>query len=748
MVTGVGIAIAVILADAEPTGGPLLDAFYRSLIMVATIAAAARARRRVLLVAAAVVAIGSDGWMLAPAGTALVLSFALAWTDRRDRVAGGLAGMLIAWTALNLSWPASPTGASALLAAVALVPLWFSGYRVSRRGTRRNIRIGLLVAAVAMVIGVVSGAVLAATQRSTLVDAADSTVAAARVISTGSGEGSGRSFRNNQEQFDSVASAAGSWWAAPARLVPGVAQNVRAVEIAASAGAELNGVAAGLAATVDYDALSRPDGSIDLPLLASYEEPTASASLAVRTARSQLSDVRAPWLVPPIADQLDEFLAHLDEAAGATTIAAAATRELPGILGADGPRRYLLLLGSPAEARDLGGHIGNWAELTAVDGKLDVARVGEPYELFSPASAVRPELSSDLDLPASLVEMDPTRFPQNWGASPDLATVGRLAADLYPRTPGGAPIDGVLYADPTAFAALLEVTGPIEADGFMMTADNAVQFLTVDQFQPSAGDGTQQPGGDERSVTPFVRSALERFTDSPHPSPSQLANAFGGAISAGHLQFATSTVPPRGLLRLTGLDQPIAREQGGDFVAVVTRNANPSKIDSFLHRTIDYFVEWDAASGATRSRVVVTLRNDASGSGASGLVNGAAVAIPLGTNRTELSILSPFDAVGAMVDGVPVGVGTREDVHGLSRHSLVVDLAPGGEQTVILDLEGRVERGPAYRLGWYNQPLPNEDDSRVIIDPDGAKLSNGIESGSILVGPKRVEDLTFGIEGR
>jgi hypothetical protein len=170
VVTGVGIAIAVILADAEPTGGPLLDAFYRSLIMVATIAAAARARRRVLLVAAAVVAIGSDGWMLAPAGTALVLSFALAWTDRRDRVAGGLAGMLIAWTALNLSWPASPTGASALLAAVALVPLWFSGYRVSRRGAqehphrspgrcgghgdRRRLR-----------------AVLAATQRSTLVGA-------------------------------------------------------------------------------------------------------------------------------------------------------------------------------------------------------------------------------------------------------------------------------------------------------------------------------------------------------------------------------------------------------------------------------------------------------------------------------------------------------------------------------------------------------------------------------------------------
>lgn len=739
VVLGVGIAVAVTCTDAAPTGNSAIDAAYRAGIMVATIVAGARARRRVLLIAAGLVAIGSDGWMLVPAAVALVLSFVLAWTDRRDRAAGGVAGALIAWAALSLSWPASPTGASAMLAALALVPLWYSGYRVARRSTRRSIRIGVIVGVAVLAVGAIAGAILAATQRSTLLSAADSTVSAARVISAGAGDGTDAAFRENQQQFEAVASAAGSWWAAPSKLVPGVAQNVRAVAAAATAGAELNGVAAELATAVDYDALSRPDGSIDLARLASYEAPATRAADAVGTARTELGALGSPWLVPPVADQLDEFVGHLDEAAGATTTAAEATAALPAILGADGPRRYLLLLGSPAEARDLGGHIGNWAELTAVDGKLDVVRVGEPYELFSPASALRPQLSGDLDLPSSLTEMDPTRFPQNWGASPDLATVARLASDLYPQTPGGAPIDGVMYADPTAFAALLELTGPVEADGQTLSADNAVQFLTKDQYQTSNG-------GDERSVTPLVRAALDRFTESPLPGPSRIASVFGPVVDAGHLQFVLNGSRGGDLLRRTKLDQPLIAPTGGDLVAVINRNANPSKIDSYLHRTIDYLIAWDPASGKTTSRVIVTMRNDAPASGVSTLVNGSAFVMAPATNRTELSILSPLVAVGAMLDGKQHPYGTRDDVHDLRRYSLVVDLPPGGERTVILDLEGEIDPGPTYHLAWYNQPLPNRDASRVVLDPVGATLPGGGDRGSVKVGSDRVEHLAIEVE--
>lgn len=488
VVIALSICTAVLFCETAPTGNGIIDALYRSALITLTVLAGARARRRVLLISAALVSVGTDGWTVVPALIALALSFALAWIDRRERVAGGLAGALIGYCAMNLAWPASPDGATVLLAGAALLPLWVSGYRVARRQTRRLVRMVAAAAVVIMLVGTLSGVVLAATQRSTLESAAESTESAAAVVASGSTSGSSEDLRASAEKFAEVADAAGSWWATPASLVPVVAQNTRAIRAAASTGADLSGVAADLASGVDYDALARPDGSLDVQTLASYEPLANETHATVTQARSDLEAVASPWLVAPVAQRLDEYLAHLDRAESATAIAATATAELPAMLGMDGPKRYLLLLGSPAEARDLGGHIGNWAELTAVDGRLDVIEVGQPYELFGPMSDNRPSVSEGLDLPASLLEVDPTRFPQNWGSSPDLSTVARLAADLFPQARGGAPIDGVIYADPTAFAALLSVTGPVTVGDTTLSADNAVKFLTRDQYAAEVPD--------------------------------------------------------------------------------------------------------------------------------------------------------------------------------------------------------------------------------------------------------------------
>jgi hypothetical protein len=316
--------------------------------------------------------------------------------------------------------------------------------------------------------------------------------------------------------------------------------------------------------------------------------------------------------------------------------------------------------------------------------------------------------------------------------------VARLVADLYPQVSGGQPVDGVLYADPTAFAALLQVTGPVEAEGLALSADDAVQFLTVDQYV--AADGEARP------VTPLIRSALDRFTDSALPGPTRLADVFGPVVRSGHLQLALVDSGGATLAGTVGLDQPLRRHEGGDLVAVINRNANPSKIDAYLRREIDYLVDWDPEDGDVRSRLVVTLHNDAPASGLPPLVIGSSVALPPGTNRTELSMLSPLDAVGAMVDGQASGFGTRTDVDGLHRYALLVDLPPGGTRTVVFDLEGRVRPGTEYDLTWYNQPLPADDSSRLVVEPVGTTLAGGEDRGSVAVGTRRVERLSVRAE--
>lgn len=732
------MAAAISFCETAPTGNELIDAVYRSSIITLTVLAGARARRRVLLISAALVSVGSDGWTVVPALLALALSFALAWIDRRERVAGGIAGALIGYCALNLAWPVSPNGATVLLGAAAVLPLWASGYKVARSRTRRWVRIAAAAAFGIMLVGALSGVALAITQRSPLESAAASTESAAAVVAAGSTSGSSADLRASSEKFAGVADAAGSWWASPASLVPVVAQNTRAIRTAASTGAELSGVAADLASQVNYDALARPDGSLDIQTLASYEPLAAETRDTVTQARSDLEAVSSPWLVAPVAERLDEYMAHLDRAESATAIAATAAAELPTMLGLDGPKRYLLLLGSPAEARDLGGHIGNWAELTAVDGRLDVIEVGQPYELFGPMSENRPAVSENLDLPASLLEVDPTRFPQNWGSSPDLGTVARLAADLFPQARGGPPVDGVIYADPTAFAALLSVTGPVTVGDTTLSADNAVDFLTREQY------ATEVP---DQVVNDLVSAGLDRLASQQLPGPTGLAEAFGPSVRAGHLQFVLTEPATSDLLRQVGLDRPLTAADGTDMVAVINRNANPSKIDAFLERTIDYRIRWNPETGEATTRVVVTMHNSSPTGGLPVEFIGGRVGNEPGTNRTELSVLSRFDAIGAMLDGEPLALGRRDDINDLQRYTVAVDIPPGGSRTVIMDLTGEVDPGPEYRLTWFSQPLPNADRARVIVEPLGTTLLGGQTSAAHQLDDSRVQFLRFLAEG-
>ena len=150
-------------------GNSAIDAAYRAGIMAATIVAGARARRRC---PADRRRAGGDRLRRLDAGARGRRAGAVVRPrlDRSTRPARGRGR----WSADRLGraracrGPCHRRARRALLAAAALVPLWYSGYRVARRSTRRRIRIGLLVGVAVLAVGAIAGAILAATQRSTL----------------------------------------------------------------------------------------------------------------------------------------------------------------------------------------------------------------------------------------------------------------------------------------------------------------------------------------------------------------------------------------------------------------------------------------------------------------------------------------------------------------------------------------------------------------------------------------------------
>jgi hypothetical protein len=722
-----GAAIAVVALDAAPTGWDLADAVERAALVVLCALAGSRARRWTFL-PPGVLAVLCGGLVGRAAGAVVVIgAIALLALHRRHRVAGAVLGAAAGIGVLDLRWPPTPIDSAPLLTVAltvaALAPMLVTGYRRSRSRTRRRVRfVGLALGAFVLV-GLASAALFGLQQRDAVNEAVELTRSAVDSVGSNDPTAVRRSFEEASIAFQDVADTAGSWWTAPARALPVVGSNLEAVRTAAASGARLDEVAADLSESVDQERLRRADGGIDLAVLASMEGPVTAASEAIAQAHDELDSTRSPWLLGPVSDRLAEFDRELDRTGSTAEIAQLAVERAPALLGAEGPRRYLLLLGNPAESRDLGGHLGNWAEIVVDDGVMRMVEVGTPYDLLSPYTSPPPPMTPGA-YPQSLVEMRPQYFPQNWSASPDLPTVARLAAELYPQARPGAPLDGVIYADPAAFAALLEITGPVPVPGTDRTisSDNAVDFLTREQFEviPDNGDGS-------RALDDVITDAVDRFARTQLPSPRRLGDVFGPVVAEGRLQFASLHPEDDALLDRVGLLGSATRQGDHDLLAVLSRNANPSKVDAYLRREISYEVSWDPETGRTRSRVTVRLTNDLPDGPLPPVVTQTPPGVPVGTNRTVLAILSPLSSRAATLDGDPTGVGTQRETAGLWRHTVLLDIAPGATRTVTFDLDGTLGTG-RYVLDWVGQPLAQASTATVRVTSSGAALSSGAAS--------------------
>lgn len=722
VVVTVVVAIGAALVGAAPTGGERIDLVERVGAAVVMTLAGSRARRGSLIVGGVAVGVAGNLVGIVAGAVALLSASALVTTERRSRVVGAVSGGAVFLGSLHLDvdwFPYASTSVGVLACGVVLR----SGYRNTPRSPRRVIRRVLAGIVLLVLLSAAVAGVSALHVRSELIAAADATERALDAVRSGETAESASTFASAEREFTHARSHLNAPWMLPARLIPVMSQNVRAVDEIATIGGALTATAGRNAPDIDYDRLL-VDGGVDLELLETFRAPLASTALELNQARRVLRDQDPAWLVGPVSEQRALLESKVRELYGQARLAATAVDRVPEMFGADGARRYLILLGNPAEARDLGGHIGNWAEIVADGGRLTLAEVGVPRDLaMLPES---PGISDPASLPPSYVAMRPAVFPQNWASSPDVGAVGRVSAELFEQRTG-RKVDGVLYADPFTFAAFVELTGPVTVPAvvppFELTQENAAAFLISDQYRLFADD----TDGNE-AVTSLVREVFDQVTRLRLPGPKALADRFSPLVASGRLRFVSMHPADDDLLDLVHLGSSTPVPDGGDLLGVINRNANPSKIDAFLRRSTEVNVQWDPRSGEVGSTVAVTLVNEAPTTGWSRTVIGGGVGQPDGTNVTDLAILSPHELLRASVDGAPAAIrSTWEGSYW--RHEIRMTLPSGGTQTAVFELAGIVTPGDRYRLRTIGQPLVEAGPVQATIEPEvGSVLArSGVE---------------------
>lgn len=711
----VALGIAVVggllaaTAGAKPTGSATIDALLVTLSVAAVVWASASAPWWAPASASGLGAVIAFDPIVALVGAAGFVAGLVIGVRRRDQSAMRAIVGAIALNVLIRSELEGFLGLSALIGISASIALFVLGVRRRPSVVRRWAWNGVAATGAFTVVALAALAVSATSTRPDITNGARIAKEAIATLNDGDYATAADQFADASNSFRAADQRLGGLLAAPSRLVPGVAQNATAAAHLSAAAAAGTADAAAALRAIDPASLTVVDGTIDLEAIEAIEAPLLQVQSALEELRLLTDEVDSPWLLDAIQTELADLDERLDQNEPRLDNAIAAVRLAPQMLGEDGERRYLILFTTPAEARGLGGFIGNFAEITVADGRIEVSRFGRTGELNAAASDNRASCDA---CPAEFLARY-GRFGFDIGPGATVGTgawsnlpvaahypyVAETAAVLYPQS-GGEALDGVAVMDPYVLQALMGYTGPIDVPelGVTVQPSQAAQFILRDQYV--LGEDTEVR---VEALDTLGQALIEGLLTGSLPEPSVIARDLGPLIEERRLLLWTGDTDEQELLERTGLlgSMPTLGDDGGFSVSVT--NAGESKIDVFLDRDVDVRVE-TADDGTRRLVADVTLANTAPASGLPAYVIGNNYGLPPGTSRMFLTFYGPSGLLEATRNGVQMGVAPQTEA-GWFGYGLNEGIGPG--ESVDYRLEFQLEPADDDRedpVVWW-QPL-------------------------------------------
>ncbi|TCJ33293.1 DUF4012 domain-containing protein [Parafrankia sp. BMG5.11] len=330
--------------------------------------------------------------------------------------------------------------------------------------------------------------------------------------------------------------------------------------------------------------------AVNVRALAVARAPAARARAAVESFEAAARRVSGcGWLGGAVGldEAREEAVATGSRLHGALDTLVLATRLGPGMLGADGPRRYLLVVQNPAESRTNGGIIGGFGVLTATGGRLELDDISGNGALPGGSTQARPVTALSPEFAARYGAFWPARVWANVNLTPDYPSAGRLYSQLY-RAGTGTAVDGTISLDPTTLSYLLAATRPaVLPDGRVITAGELVELVESRVYQEI--DDVAARDAFFAAVGEAVYEAVVSDAGAAGGTEN-LLRVMARAAREGRLLVSSNHADEQEVLSSTVLGGALP-EAPGPFLGVVTQNATASKLDYWLRRSTTYRME-------------------------------------------------------------------------------------------------------------------------------------------------------------
>lgn len=408
------------------------------------------------------------------------------------------------------------------------------------------------------------------------------------------------------------------------------------------------------------------DGTrLELEILRAEQPRLTELAAAAAKLDSQAQAISNPAYLSLIRDargQLQDQTSKLAQLLGNTSIAA---QLAPSMLGANGPRTYLMVFQNNAEARGTGGLLGGFGVLRFDNGMPVVDAVAPNTELKGASAAI--DLGSEFNSAYGWV--NPLSDFRNSNLSPHFPYAAQIWKSMWEQQ-SQVHIDGVITVDPVALSYLLGALGPVTLpDGELINQENVVeltQSIAYTRFAP----GDQAPEGisdvdlewynrqseynrawyrkDRASVQrkqylqQIATAVVSKLIDSP-PAPRKLIEALGKGVEEGRIAVWSATPADQKILEETSLAHAVP-DDDAPYAQVTINNLAGNKLDYYLRREIEYAA--DGCDGERRNATItVRMANLAPVSGLPADV-GSAVGI-----SPEINLRAPE---GTMISSVRV----------------------------------------------------------------------------------------------
>lgn len=466
-------------------------------------------------------------------------------------------------------------------------------------------------------------------------------------------------------------------------FIPWLGPNFTAVSEVAAIADDVAGDALtpvlGAAEGLDLASLGFAGGSIDLAPFAAIQEPLERASATLSSAEDRALQIDADATVPALADAVREMRGVVTEAATVVGTLHGASVLLPTMLGAEGPRNYVIAMQNNAELRSSGGIIGAIALLHAENGRISLQQQASVIDF--------PPLDVPLPLPDStlaLFEDGPGRFLQNITSIPDFTEAGPTIAARWEGRFGGK-VDGVIAVDAVVTKHLLAATGPLTFGPFTVDEENVVGTL-LSEIYAAVPDPVVQDQIFAQAASALLGAALTGA------EPKALIGALATSADEDRVRVWSAHPAEQDILATSTLSGALPSDgEDGTYVGVLVNDTTGGKMDYYTDAAISTSV--GVCDGKPTTQVQVTWTNSAPADAGTTLppyvTSGGHYGVSPGSVRTLIAVYGPEGALPSHTDrdGVEEGVQTAL----LASRTAVqheVLLAPGESTTITVEFTG------------------------------------------------------------